>query len=79
MQEFFDALAGLSEGVTIQDLNSLFSNKHLDQVFRPQWERYGVDITQHYKNGGDAKRKQIENSYDDAVRPNSSSECCTIS
>ena len=79
MQEFFDVLAGLSEGVTIQDLNSLFSNKHLDQVFRPQWERYGVDITQHYKNGADAKSNQIEHGYDDAVRPTSSSECCTLS
>ena len=80
MQEFFDVLASLTEGVTIQDLNSIFSNKHLDQVFKPQWERYGVDITQNYKNGTEnAKLNQIEYGYDDVVRPNNSSGCCTLS
>ena len=80
MEDFFDALANLTEGVTIQDLNSLFSNKHLDQVFKPQWERFGVDVTQHYKNGmEEAKINQMENGYDDFVRPTNSSECCILS
>ena len=34
MEDFFDALANLTEGVTIQDLNSLFSNNNLDQIYQ---------------------------------------------
>ena len=78
MEHFFDALANLTESVTIQDLNSLFSNKHLDQVFKPQWERFGVDVTQHYKNGTEDS-KINQNGYADVVRPTNSSGCCILS
>ena len=76
MEDFFDTLANLTEGVTIQDLNSLFSNKHLDQVFKPHWERFGVDVTQHYKNG--MEEAKMENGYDDVFRPTNSSGCCIL-
>ena len=46
MEEFFDVLDGLTEGVTIQDLYSLFSNKYFDQLFSPQWERFGLNCCQ---------------------------------
>ena len=44
MKEFFDTLNELTEGVTIEDLNSLFSNEYLDELFKPQWERFGINI-----------------------------------
>ena len=78
MEDFFDALANLTEGVTIQDLNSLFSNKHLDQVFKPQWERFEVDVTQHYKNGTEDS-KINQNGYADVFKPTNSSGCCLLS
>lgn len=42
MKEFFDDLDGLTEGVTVEDLNKVFSNNYFDEMFRPQWERFGV-------------------------------------
>ena len=44
MKEFFDVLNDLTDGVSIGDINKLFSNKYLDQVFKPQWERFGVNL-----------------------------------
>ena len=44
MEEFFTILSTLTEGVSIEDLQTLFSNHYLDQLFRPQWELHGVKI-----------------------------------
>ena len=44
MKEFFDVLNGLTEGVTVSDLNKIFSNNYLDNMFEPQWERFGVNL-----------------------------------
>ena len=42
MEEFFHVLDGLTPGVTIKDLNELFSNNYLDEVFSVQWKKFGV-------------------------------------
>ena len=44
MKEFFDTLDALTEGVTVEDLNKVFSNNYFDKMFRPQWERFGVTL-----------------------------------
>lgn len=46
MKEFFDVLSGLTAGVKIQDLHALFSNVYLDELFEPQWTRFGIDVEQ---------------------------------
>ena len=28
----------------IHDMHALYSNKYLDVLFEPQWQRYGVDL-----------------------------------
>merc|ERR1719167_1982031 len=44
MKEFFAIFDSLTEGVTIGDINRLFSNFYLDSLFKPEWERYGVSL-----------------------------------
>lgn len=44
MTQFFTILDSLSEDVSIQDIFNLFSNKYLDKLFKPEWEKYGVDV-----------------------------------
>ena len=44
MEKFFNILDSLSEDVSIQDIFNLFSNKYLDRLFKPEWERFGVDV-----------------------------------
>ena len=43
MDKFFDILSQLTEGVSVADLNKLFSNSHLDKIFKHQWSRFGVN------------------------------------
>ena len=31
-------------GVSIDDTYHMFSNKYLDELFKPQWEKYGVQL-----------------------------------
>ena len=30
-------------GACIDDIYQMFSNKYLDELFKPQWEKYGVE------------------------------------
>ena len=82
MQEFFDALENLTEGVSVNDINAIFSNRYLDEVFRPQWERFGVNLpsytTENEENN--AMTNEIF-SYNEIEKPKiqpNSSECCAI-
>jgi len=40
MEEFFKTLSNLTENVTIGDISKLFSNKWMDSLFKPEWDRY---------------------------------------
>ena len=73
MKEFFDVLHGLTDGVEISDLNRLFSNNYLDQIFRPQWERFDVVLPkqENLVGKGDNAPETIRNSQD-------TSSCCII-
>ena len=81
MQEFFDALENLTEGVSVNDINAIFSNRYLDEVFRPQWER-GVDLPLYTTKNEESNAITNEIfSYNEIEKPKNqphSSECCTI-
>ena len=54
-------------GIGIGDLYNLFSNKYLDNLFKPQWQRFN------------AKRIQAEPQPEEEEKKNAhQSECCTI-
>ena len=56
-------------GVSIEDIYNLFSNKYLDNLFNPQWQRFNVKRIQ-------AQAQQVP---DEAEKQNShKSECCAI-
>ena len=42
-------------GVSIEDTFNMFSNHYLDALFKPQWERFGIDIVSN-KNGIPAEK-----------------------
>lgn len=43
MEMFFKTLSNLTEKVSIGDISRLFSNTWLDRLFKPEWERYGIE------------------------------------
>ena len=75
MNEFFDVLDGLTEGVTAKDLYNLFSNKYLDDVFKPQWERFGISVMSSQAANGSIKEEN-----NDLIIPKNqeSSLCCYL-
>ena len=49
-------------GVSIKDTHKLFGNHYLDALFKPQWERFGIDIgppSTVKENGLDAEENGI--------------------
>ena len=44
MSKFFNILDGLNEDVSIEDIYNLFSNAYLDQLFKPEWEKFGIKV-----------------------------------
>ena len=83
MQEFFDVLNELTNGVTIEDLNRLFSNRYLDEVFKPQWERFGVTLKnvkpdQSPMKNGTNEHNRIDNTANVEVKGQDGSKCCAI-
>ena len=76
MELFFDILNNLSEGVSIEDINKTFSNPYLDQLFAPEWKRYGVKLPELKKVEGHSVNGNI--SVGDEVRERKST-CCVIS
>ena len=80
MQEFFDALKDLTEGVSINDINAIFSNKYLDEIFRPQWERFEVNLPAYSpetEENNAMTNEKFANDEIEKIQPNSS-ECCSI-
>ena len=70
MKNFFDVLSKNEGDVTIEDTFKLFSNHYLDDLFKPEWERFGIKFDKNKQNGhanGDAKPEK-----------KSSSACCDI-
>ena len=55
----------------MDDIYNLFSNKYLDSLFRPQWERFNVTRRQ-AENGLYAKTAEEEDNR------SHKSECCAI-
>ncbi|XP_023333091.1 uncharacterized protein LOC111704928 [Eurytemora carolleeae] len=45
MEKFFDILSGYN---SVEDMYRMFSNKYLDVLFKPQWERFGIDVQSEY-------------------------------
>ena len=86
MKEFFDVLESLTDGVSVQDLNRLFSNKYLDRIYQSQWERFGVNVS----NSGfdqidtDTKTNGSKDSKEDSPSQNQGSnfesifKCCQL-
>ena len=80
MQVFFDVLNELTDGVSIEDINKVFSNRYLDQVFKPQWERFGVNlknIKADRPNTSNGNSTNYNNSKVD-IKVHDGSKCCTI-
>ena len=70
MTNFFDVLSNNEGGVTIEDTYKLFSNHYLDDLFKPEWERFGIKFDTNKQNGhanGDTVFEKQE-----------SSSCCDI-
>ena len=70
MRSFFDILSKNEGGVTIEDTYKLFSNHYLDDLFKPEWERFGIKFDTSKQNGhsnGEAVFDKKE-----------SSSCCDI-
>ena len=60
-------------GVSIEDTFNMFSNHYLDALFKPQWERFGIDFLSkkmigNHKNGIPAEKNH----------KSSTSACCII-
>ena len=49
-------------GVSIKDTHKLFGNHYLDALFKPQWERFGIEIgsPSTEKENGTAKENGID-------------------
>ena len=84
MIQFFSILDSLSEDVYIQDIFNLFSNKYLDKLFKPEWEKYGVNVEAFAaieKNGKVKFNEDTENGdvvlADEAME--NKSTCCVLS
>ena len=61
-------------GVSIQDTHQLFSNYYLDSLFKPQWERFGINMSSpEKKNGTDFNGKNPE-----SHQKTENSACCVI-
>ena len=58
-------------GVTIDSIYNLFSNNHLDSLFKPQWERFNVR-----RILADNEDQSITHVEDDPK--SNTSECCAI-
>ena len=56
-------------GVTIDNIYNLFSNNHLDSLFKPQWERFNV---RRILDNGDQSITHVEEG------KSNTSECCAI-
>merc|ERR1719219_2715406 len=69
MEKFFAIFDSLTEGVSIGDINRLFSNYYLDSVFKPEWERFGVNLP----------HPNILDSKSELERSDANSTCCNIS
>jgi len=83
MKEFFDVLNDLTDGVSIEDINKLFSNKYLDQVFKPQWDRFEISgntikadqLPKASANNGNNAEYSSNNVH---LKGQDGSKCCTI-
>ena len=82
MTNFFNILDSLNEDVSIQDIFNLFSNNYLDNLFKPEWERFGVDMEGFEEV--DMNGKAIENTVNGEVLQadealDNKSTCCVLS
>ena len=74
MTQFFDIL---SADNLMEDIFSLFSNKYLDELLKPEWERFGVKLERAEVNGK-AHGNGIAPSESDE-KENINSSCCVLS
>merc|ERR1712062_944909 len=68
MTKFFNDLNQLTDGVSIQDINDLFSNRYLDEVFQPQWERFQVSLPSKNYEETSEPNEQDRKEYDGCTR-----------
>ena len=83
MKEFFDVLNDLTDGVSIEDIYKSFSNIYLDQVFKPQWDRFGISVNnmksdQLLKPSANNGNNTEYNSSNVHLKGQDGSKCCTI-
>jgi len=84
MAELFRQLAGLREGVSVADLQAVFSNHYLDQLFRPHWLQAGVELERREDSGLVVDRARgppgnQSKASETAEESETSSACCTLS
>ena len=84
MDELFRQLAGLREGVSVADLQSVFSNHYLDQLFRPHWLQAGVELERRQEPGLVVDRARgppgnQSKASETAEESETSSACCSLS
>ena len=70
MRSFFDILSKNEGGVTIEDTYKLFSNHYLDDLFKPEWERFGIKFNTSNQN----ERSNGEEVYE----KKESCSCCNV-
>ena len=75
MTKFFDIL---SVDNSIEDTFNLFSNKYLDSLFKPQWERFGLKFEEPKMNGNYHQNGNSINKTEDTDDTKNSS-CCVLS
>lgn len=71
MTRFFDILK--ENGVSIEDTFNMFSNHYLDALFKPQWERFGIDFDSKKMNGNHKNGIPADKDH-----KSSTSACCVI-
>lgn len=73
MSKFFDIL---SADNNMEETFNLFSNKYLDELFKPEWERFGIKLPRAAMNGfqENGKTKDVPTG-----KENAGSSCCVLS
>ena len=76
MTQFFDFL---SADNSMDDIFNLFSNKYLDELLKPEWERFGINLQRPEVNGNGVHENGISKDIPSEKEKINSSSCCVLS
>ena len=75
MDKLFTILDSLNDNISVQDIFNLFSNKYLDNLFKPQWEKY--EVSKEWLAEKEINGKVIEDM--PLIDEQKKSTCCVLS